>query len=264
MLICGAIHGVSNTVNTVLTIYLIAFAFLNIPMWYMHRHVTHKSVELSPALVAVAKIMLWMRNTRYHSVNTFRIWAAVHLKHHKNVDTVNDPHSPIYRAMYDIVFNRRDYIPESEVQELTKDINLTPVWIDKYLDRYPYGPYVLLVIFLLGFSSIVSAVVCWLIVLAVYRIENVFNLIMHTWPGYVNSTSNKSSRARNLFPLCILIYSGEELHGNHHTWPGRSNNAVRWWEFDLSYLIFKLLSLFNLVKLNEPGNISNLKLKFIK
>lgn len=233
-------------------------------MWYMHRDVTHNSIKLSPTMVSIAKIMLWMRNTRFNSKNTFKIWAAVHLKHHKYNDSEFDPHSPWYQSMWDVLYNRRAYIPEAEVNELTKHVKITTSWVDKYLDRYPYGPFALLFILLLSFPTVGPAIVCWGIVLIVYRVENLFNVIMHKFPGYVSIQSKKQGKARNVFPLFTLIYSGEELHGNHHSLPGLANNAVRWWEFDLSYLILRFLSIFGLVRFNKPVKVNNLKLKFIK
>lgn len=234
---------------TILAIYLILYAFTNIPACYLHRDLAHSNVKFSTMLASIARIMLWMRTNKYNSQNSLRIWVAIHVKHHIHSDTVLDPHSPWHRSFWTVVNNRREFLADSEIQQLTKNINLSPLWVDKYLDKYPVGQYVLLVILLLAFSWV--GLICWVLVQQTIKLENLFNVVAHKFPGYTNSKSLKQDRARNIFPLWLLVYGGEELHGNHHTFPNRANLAIKWWEFDIMYCLLKILSLVGLVDVNK-------------
>lgn len=251
---------------TLLSIYLILFAFLNIPACYLHREITHQTVKFSPVIVNIARVMLWLRTTKYNSIQVPRIWAAIHHKHHSNPDTVRDPHSPYYVEFWDVLTHRRPFfMSEEELDTLTKKTDLTPAWVDRYLDKYLIGPAVLLVILLLIFP-VWAALLCWLGVTNIHRLQYFFSYLTHKVPGYINAKPlMEHDRARNMFPIWMFVYGGEEIHGNHHRWLGRANFAVKWWEVDIMYCVVKFLSWFGLAKvLKNPPIKDELKTQFVK
>jgi stearoyl-CoA desaturase (Delta-9 desaturase) len=56
---------------------------------YLHRVLSHKSIELHPAMTFFMRIGTWMLT----SISP-REWVAVHRKHHNFTDVEGDPHSP--------------------------------------------------------------------------------------------------------------------------------------------------------------------------
>src|SRR6478672_2119009 len=57
---------------------------------YLHRCQTHRSISFNPAVAHLMRFWLWARTAM-----PTREWVAVHRCHHANVDTPEDPHSPI-------------------------------------------------------------------------------------------------------------------------------------------------------------------------
>ena len=74
----------------------------------------------------------------------------------------------------------------------------------------------------------------------------------HVW-GYRNSATNDDSRNN---PLIGLLSAGEGWHNNHHADPTSARHGHKWWEFDLTWEIIRLLMRLGLatkVALPSPG-----------
>src|SRR4029079_3283670 len=63
--------------------------------------------------------------------------------------------------------------------------------------------------------------------------------------GYRNFECPDASR--NISPIGFFI-GGEELHNNHHTYGTSAKFSVKWWEFDIGWLMIRLLQVFGLAK----------------
>ena len=46
-----------------------------------------------------------------------------------------------------------------------------------------------------------------------------------------------------------VIMMGEGLHNNHHTHAADANFAQKWWEFDPTYPVIRLLHALGIIKL---------------
>ena len=65
----------------------------------------------------------------------------------------------------------------------------------------------------------------------------VVNGIGHYW-GYRNFEVRDASR--NIFPIGFFV-GGEELHNNHHAYATSAKFSAKWWEFDMGWLVIRLL-----------------------
>src|SRR5262245_6679765 len=65
---------------------------------YLHRCQTHRSITFHPALEHFMRFWLWARTAM-----PTREWVAVHRCHHANVDSPEDPHSPIVYGIWRVV-----------------------------------------------------------------------------------------------------------------------------------------------------------------
>ena len=63
------------------------------------------------------------------------------------------------------------------------------------------------------------------------------NSASHMW-GYRNYDTRDNSR--NLWWVALLTY-GEGWHNNHHAYPQMARNRHKWWEFDLTFEVIRLL-----------------------
>jgi stearoyl-CoA desaturase (delta-9 desaturase) len=55
-----------------------------------------------------------------------------------------------------------------------------------------------------------------------------------------------TDRSRNNFFVAFMTL-GEGWHNHHHHYPSAARQGFKWWEFDLSYMILKTLSVFGIV-----------------
>jgi stearoyl-CoA desaturase (delta-9 desaturase) len=51
-----------------------------------------------------------------------------------------------------------------------------------------------------------------------------------------------------------LLAHGEGWHNNHHAFPTSARHGLRWWQFDLSWIIIRTMELLGLAwKVRRPG-----------
>lgn len=67
---------------------------------YLHRIYTHKHFRLGERADTVFQFLATMLN-----LGSPNIYAAVHMKHHRESDTENDPHSPIYTPIWKMLLS---------------------------------------------------------------------------------------------------------------------------------------------------------------
>lgn len=81
-------------------------------------------------------------------------------------------------------------------------------------------------------------------VLAVHHITWSVNSVCHLW-GSRPFESHDESR-NNL--LVAILAMGEGWHNNHHAFPASARHGLRWWQFDLSWIIIKTFSFLGLAR----------------
>ena len=57
---------------------------------------------------------------------------------------------------------------------------------------------------------------------------------------------DNDDESRNSFWIALLTF-GEGWHNNHHAFPTSARHGLRWWQFDLVFLIVRLLHSVGLV-----------------
>jgi stearoyl-CoA desaturase (Delta-9 desaturase) len=214
---------------------------------YLHRDQTHGAITFHPALRNVFRTWLWLNN---FGVVT-KQWVAVHRKHHSKCDTVEDPHSPqihgIWKLLSQGTLLYRTAARDKELVQLY-GLGVTEGWMDRNLfNKYKfYGAPLLLLIETILFGFPVSLLI-WVFQITVLPIwaSAIINGVGH-YNGYRNTDTRDSSR--NFLPLGF-IFGGEELHNNHHARPGSARFSEKWWEFDIGWLMIRVLALFGLLKI---------------
>jgi stearoyl-CoA desaturase (delta-9 desaturase) len=234
-----------------LLIFLVLFQIRHmIIIAYLHRDLCHRSITYSPAFAQFTRILQWMSSSGPGSFDLQynADWAFTHKAHHKHADTEQDPYWPIMLQQEDPL-----HYPTAPVK-LTK--------LDEFLEDRPYGNVILLLLAILFmswplviFAMLVRWTPRWRMIWA--------NYVYHKWPGHAWDTGKERCNARNLY-WGPLVFMGEELHANHHQWPSRANFGIKWWEIDLSYWFFKLLSFLKLVEIRQSPDINSTEFKLVK
>ncbi len=214
---------------------------------FLHRHQTHRALELHPAASHFFRLWLWL-TTGIVS----KEWVAIHRKHHARVETETDPHSPQRKGLLKVLSEGSElYREEAKNQEtLDKYGFQTP---DDFLERKLYTPFSFLGIlvmmavnlFLFGFIglSIWAIQMAWIPVFA----AGVINGLGHWW-GYRNFESADASR--NIIPIGMFI-GGEELHNNHHAFASSARFSSKWYEVDLGWSYISLMQRLGLAKVKK-------------
>lgn len=235
------------TLVTLITFILIFQFWYFMSIIYFHRHLAHRSVRLSTPVVVLIKTMRWLVAAKGYSIHYDRRWAATHTKHHNNSDQEDcDPYMiNVVKSPWAGIMG----VTDKEMWELTKNNDHIKVTkLDHFYSRHAHIGYTITVagsVLIWGWAGIILALA---LPLTIGPLSNAFNFIAHRWPGTVNVKNDPGIQSRNVLYV-LPVYLGEEIHGNHHKWPGRANFGVRWWEIDVAYWFVKLLSVFKLAEI---------------
>ncbi len=172
-------------------------------------------------------------------------WVSTHRVHHAFSDRPGDPHSPtrgFWWAHIGWLFAWDDLTDEpAQYERFVPDLMRDPVypWIEKNTVWFS----VLLGVVLYtwgGLSALVWGV--FFRTVFVYHATWLVNSAAHLW-GYQSYDTNEGSR--NNWWVALLSY-GEGWHNNHHAYLHSAAHGLRWWEFDITYLTIRFLSLAQL------------------
>jgi stearoyl-CoA desaturase (delta-9 desaturase) len=92
---------------------------------------------------------------------------------------------------------------------------------------------------------------CWgflLSTLVLYHCTFTINSLAHLWGSRRYETKDGS---RNNWFLAIITF-GEGWHNNHHHYPYAARQGVKWWEYDFTYYVLKILSFAGIVRDLRP------------
>jgi stearoyl-CoA desaturase (delta-9 desaturase) len=185
-------------------------------------------------------------------------WVATHRMHHHHSDEPGDPHSPrhsffwshmgwflIYDpALYNLTTYDR-YARDLFQDRFYKWLERARVW--RTINAVQWTA------FLLGgalagtvttgsLSGALRLGLSWLVwgvfvrIVAVWHTTWSVNSVTHLW-GYRNYETNDDSRNHWL----VGYINGEGWHNNHHAEPRCALYGRRWWEFDVYYLVIRVL-----------------------
>jgi fatty-acid desaturase len=186
-------------------------------------------------------------------------WVATHRLHHRESDQEMDPHSPkvsfawghVLWLLYDDPRLKDMKILNRFIPDLVND-----PWA-RFLGTFflPINLGVIALLFGIGYwmegmQTAISMAVWggFLRIAAVWHITWLVNSATHVW-GYRNYETRDDSR--NIWWVALLTF-GEGWHNNHHALPSAAKSGHRWWEFDLTYGIIKVLQMTGLAWKLQP------------
>jgi stearoyl-CoA desaturase (Delta-9 desaturase) len=216
---------------------------------YLHRCQTHRAITFHPVVEHLMRLWLWLRTAM-----PTREWVAVHRCHHANVDSADDPHSPIVFGIWRVVFLGTGLYHKAAHDE---------VIVEQYgkgtpndgLERWLYDPLSLLgpVVTLAGNLWIFGmwGLAMWLVEMAwiPFFAAGVVNGLGHWW-GYRNFATPDESR--NLpGRYWSLLTCGEALHNNHHHIQNSARFAMKPGELDPGYWYFCVFRALGLARARQ-------------
>ncbi len=236
-----------------LTLYLLGG--LGVTLAY-HRLLTHRSFQ-TPKIVEHFLTFFGVLANQGGPLQ----WVAAHRVHHRHSDKEGDPHTPRDGTFWahalwwmtesDLMDDPGQY--KRYVMDLYKD----PV--HRFFDRFNVAIPLSIAALLYPLGQWWGGVgMSWLVwgffvrTVVIYNSTHFVNSATHKW-GYRNYQTRDDST--NLWWVAILSF-GEGWHNNHHAFPRSARHGLRWWEFDLTYIMIKLLSFASLAKhIHVPGTV---------
>lgn len=214
---------------------------------YLHRHQTHRALDLHPIMAHIFRFWLWLTTGMVTSD-----WVAIHRKHHATTDIEGDPHSPKVLGIKKVLWEGAELYraARKDKEMIAKYSHGTPNdWLENkiYRRHSTKGILLMLILDLLLFGvpgiSIFGIQMLWI----PFWAAGIVNGVGHYW-GYRNFECPDTST--NVFPWGFWI-GGEELHNNHHTFASSAKFSVKWWEFDLGWMYICILSFLGLATVKK-------------
>jgi fatty-acid desaturase len=199
-------------------------------------------------------------------------WVAVHRKRHHVSDQIGDPHSPSVNFFWGhlgwLFVVNRELNPLGIFDRYARDLLRDP-----FYTAMEHG-YLYLWINLLSWLAFcgggllaglvagenvgaaaqfgASLLVWGVFVRTVLHLHATWsvNSVTHRW-GYRNYETGEDSRNNVLIGL---LANGEGWHNNHHADPRGARHGHKWWEFDLTNVILRILDALGLAReIVEPS-----------
>ncbi|MEO8661347.1 MAG: fatty acid desaturase [Bryobacteraceae bacterium] len=232
-----------------MSIYLVALITLAIlqisVLWttiYLHRGLTHKGLELHPALALLAHLHVAV----FLGIAP-REWVAVHRKHHHFSDQEGDPHSPRIYGLWQVLFGNVFYYGREAANKATVE-KYTPDYKPDIIDKAR-----ILHSGLIWGSITFVAMFGWKVGLAAFAFHAVAYILLNSAINsvcHIVGYRNFNNLATNLQVLALFT-GGEGLHNNHHEYPTSARFAVLRSEVDPAWPLIWMLERFRLARINR-------------
>jgi stearoyl-CoA desaturase (delta-9 desaturase) len=230
-------------------------SLLGITLGY-HRLFTHKSFT-TPAFVRFLLAAFGSMALQGPVIQ----WVAHHRRHHQTSDTEGDPHSPhlhdgsLWSALKQAWHSHAGWLFGEEPQDLRRSVSdLLNDPVVAFVDR-TFWYWVLagllipaacgLAIGHTWFAAFTGFLWGGLVRMAItHHVTGSINSVCHLW-GSKEYASSDESRNNALFGVLAF---GEGWHNNHHAFPTSARHGLRWFQFDVTWLAIRVLSVVGLAK----------------
>ena len=236
-----------------LCLAMYAFTMIGITLGY-HRLFTHRSFKC----VAAVRAVLCIAGSMAAQGPVF-LWTAYHRRHHSCSDEAGDPHSPhlggagffgTIRGWWHshigwmLAYHPGNYF--KLIPDLIRDRLV--VWLNRWYFVWVFAGLLLPAIagglisgtffgFFTGFL--------WGGLVRVFLVHHStwsINSVCHLFGSAPYDTKDES---RNNV-VCAVLTFGEGWHNNHHAFPTSARHGLRWWQFDLIYIMIRFMEMFRL------------------
>ncbi|MEJ7626809.1 MAG: fatty acid desaturase [Ferruginibacter sp.] len=228
--------------------------------FFLHRYASHQMYTTSKIWEKIFYFLTWL--TQGSSYLVPRAYAVMHRMHHVYSDTEKDPHSPhFFKDIIDMMKHTariyNNFLTGKDIPEKQFTREYLPVWasLDKigngWLSRLIFG------LIYISFYIIFAPSAWWYLLLPVHFLMGPVQGAIVNWFGHKlgYSNFNNGDHSRNTTPWGIFLM-GELFQNNHHHAKESANFAKKWYEFDLTFIVMKVLNATGIIKL-KPAFVVN-------
>lgn len=227
--------------------------------FFLHRYASHQLYTTSKGWEKIFYISTWI--VQGSSFLVPRAYGVLHRMHHTYSDTEKDPHSPhffkdIWHMMFHTAAIFRGFVTGVNIPDVEFTREYLPKWdrVDKIgnsaFGRLFFG--LLYTCFYLYFAPNAW----WFLLLPIHFIMGPLQGAIVNWCGhkYGYSNYNNGDHSKNSSPFGVLLM-GELFQNNHHHQKNNPNFARKWFEFDTTFLIMRLLNKAGIIRLLPVAEI---------
>jgi stearoyl-CoA desaturase (delta-9 desaturase) len=232
-----------------------------------HRMLTHQSFK-APTAVRATFAVLGSLAVQGAAID----WVATHRRHHAYTDVPGDPHSPHVDAgdglgglLRGLWYSHVGWMfaPDATVAEVWAPDLLKDEVVARIHKLFPWlvlatfvMPAVLGGLLTMSFAGAFSGLL-WgglVRVMLLHHVTWSINSICHV---FGTKPFNAHDESRNN-PIMALLAFGEGWHNAHHAFPASARHGLRWWEFDISWIVIRSMAFVRLardIKLPTPAQM---------
>lgn len=221
--------------------------------FFLHRFASHQMYTTSKGWEKIFYFSTWF--SQGCSFLVPRAYAVMHRMHHEYSDTEKDPHSPhFFKDVWQMMMHTARIYSGFQTGKNLPDPQFTkdylPIW--QKLDRFGHH-----MATRLTFAAAYTAFYIyfapsfwWFLLLPVHYFIGPVQGAIVNWCGhkYGYSNFNSGDHSRNTTPWGVLLM-GELFQNNHHHDKDNANFARKWFEFDTTYLIMRVMDKVGVIRL---------------
>ncbi len=246
-------------VATLVVMYFVTALGISVGYHRLFSHRAFKTPAFMRAYFAITGAMA--------AEGSVRRFVANHRRHHSHSDRPGDPHSPhheegegVWHVIKGFWYAHMGWFLQSrphpdeakyapEFSKLSgKPVDKAVTFVDKTNGLWVAVGLILpgIICGLIGQSWMSAALgVLWGGIVRIFVVHHVtfsVNSVCHLW-GTRPFRSGDHSRNNAIFGWLGV---GEGWHNNHHAFPYSARHGLRWWEFDVGYIMVKALEMIGL------------------
>lgn len=185
-----------------------------------------------------------------------RAYAILHRMHHAYSDTVKDPHSPhFFKDVFGMMIATKNMYLAYLLHKIEPEPAFRgnyPEWpiIDRIGDSWLWR--LACAAFYIWFY-VTFATQWWMfLLLPIHFLMGPIHGAIVNWCGHKYGYSNHDNddHSKNSLPWDFLLM-GELFQNNHHKKPNSPNFATKWWEFDPTYPMMKVMHWLRIIKIRK-------------
>jgi len=221
-----------------------------------HRLFSHQSFKTFPIIEWMYMIFgsMALQNTILH-------WCSDHRRHHKKLDTEDDP----YSIKEGFLHAHIGWIVKKNSSNISGVTDLRNKSAIKFQNKF-YWPIALFLSFILPlligfiFDRPIGGLL-WGGILRVTLVHH-FTFFINSFCHFLGKRNYEYNTSARDSSLMAFLTFGEGYHNYHHKFQWDYRNGIKWYNFDPSKWIIKFLSVFNIAyNLRTASNSSILKAK---
>ena len=222
--------------------------------FFHHRYAAHNHFTMTKGWEKFFYICCFVtQGSSYISATSYGI---MHRLHHANTDDEEDPHSPLFsKNIFALLLKTRNNyhgLYKGRIEADDKFKKGLPVWeafdniAHTWVARLCWG-----LVYILIYIAFATHWWVYLFLPLTFALGAIQGLVVNWWAhkfGYENYKLDNTSK--NILPI-DLFFAGEAYHNNHHKYPGNPNNAIKWFEFDSTFFIMKIMNRLKIIRLKK-------------